>query len=476
MKTSSIYTLGLSLLLGLTSCDKFLDLTPKGQIVVEKTEDFYSLVSYPNRGYPINNFQYLVDDQWIKESNIIGVSKRIDVINFYFDDSESRVNYMTSSTLYNRTYTYINRWNMIITLIDESKGADSLKVLGKAEAKVYRAYDHFLLVNTFAKSYVKETANTDGGICIMDKYDLEAKPTKATVEEVYNFILKDLDEAIPDLQTTPIDVYHPSLAFALAFKAKVLLFKKEYALAEEAARQSLALNDFIFDMVTYTTQGGPTRVPMPAGANKEVMSYMYMTGRNELNFGYSYIISPELVQLFGKNDARYNLFFNSTNASFLDIGSGTAYWVTRFTDYFYPTVGMRSPETHLILAECLARQNSIGPAMDVINNLRRKRITLASEATLPTPATIKETMDIIIAERRKELLFGFNRFFDLKRYNTEPEYAKTIVRKFPLVRTTVPQQTYTLPPDSKLYIIPFAQDVLKLNTTLTVNSGETLPW
>ena len=83
-------------------------------------------------------------------------------------------------------------------------------------------------------------------------------------------------------------------------------------------------------------------------------------------------------------------------------------------------------------------------------------------------------MDLVITERRKELLFGFNRFFDLKRFNTEADYAKTVIRKFPIVNKTVPQQTYTLKPNSRLYIIPFAQDVMKKNPALTLNTDEVI--
>jgi hypothetical protein len=114
--------------------------------------------------------------------------------------------------------------------------------------------------------------------------------------------------------------------------------------------------------------------------------------------------------------------------------------------------------------------------MTLINDLRAKRISDAQEAHLETPANVKETMDIIISERRKELLFGFHRFWDLRRLNLEPEYAKTVVHKFPLVNTTVPQVEYKLPPNSYMYIIPFAQDVLKQNPKLTLNTNEKLPW
>ena len=70
----------------------------------------------------------------------------------------------------------------------------------------------FILINTFAKAYNPETAATDGGVAIIDKYDLEATPTKSTVAQVYDFIIKDIEEALPYLQEEPVNVYHPSKA------------------------------------------------------------------------------------------------------------------------------------------------------------------------------------------------------------------------------------------------------------------------
>ncbi|MBJ2125135.1 RagB/SusD family nutrient uptake outer membrane protein [Flavobacterium sp. IB48] len=458
-----------------SSCEEYTDVTPKGALVVETPEQFLELVSLPNRGYPINNFQYLSDDQWMREANVIGRTPNIDIINFTFDESVDRVSLMTGSSFYNQAYTYINRWNTIISLVDNSKGDESVKRLAKAEAKIYRAYDHFLLVNTYAKGYDPQTAATDGGICIMDKFDLEAQPAKATVAQVYNFIQKDIEDALPYLQEKPKDVYHPSLAFAYAFKAKVHLFKREIAEAESAAQKSLSYNNQIFDMVAYNTKGGPTALAVPAADNVEVLSYMYMTGYNEMNFAQSYIISPELRNLFGTNDARFNLFFNSTSTTNLDQGSNTAYWATQYTRFFYPTVGMKTTEVYLILAECYARENRLSESVDVLNTLRAKRI-LSGTINLEVPATRKETMELVINERRKELLLGFNRFFDLKRLNTESEYAKTVTRVFPIVNKTVPQKTYTLQPNSRLYIVPFPLSALTKNPKLTLNTDEKVPF
>ncbi|PXY43804.1 RagB/SusD family nutrient uptake outer membrane protein [Flavobacterium hydrophilum] len=463
------------IMLTAVSCEEYTDLTPKGALVVETAGQFHEMVSLPGRGYPITNFQYLVDDQWMKESNVIGVTPNINTINFTFDESVDRVSLMTGSSFYNQAYTYINRWNTIISLVDDSKGEASTKQLAKAEAKIYRAYDHFLLVNHYAKGYDPQTAASDGGICIMDKFDLEAQPSKSTVAQVYDFIQKDIEDALPYLQEKPLDVYHPSLAFAYAFKAKVHLFKREITKAKEAAEKSLSYNNKIFDMVAYNAQGGPNVVPVPAANNIEVLSYMYMNGYNEMNFGQLYIISPELRTLFGTNDARFNLFFNTTSTTNLDQGSNTAYWGTVYTKFFYPTVGMKTTEVYLMLAECYAREDKLTEAVDVLNTLRAKRI-LSGTVNLPVPATRKETMELVINERRKELLLGFNRFFDLKRLNTETEYAKTITRVFPIVNKTVPQKTYTLLPNSRLYIVPFPLTALMKNPKLTLNTDEKVPF
>jgi hypothetical protein len=457
------------------SCEEYTDLTPKGALVVETADQFHEMVSLPGRGYPINNFQYLSDDQWMKESNVIGITPNINTINFTFDESVDRVSLMTGSSFYNQAYTYINRWNTIISLVDDSKGDGDTKQLAKAEAKIYRAYDHFLLVNHYAKGYDPQTAATDGGICIMDKFDLEAQPAKSTVAQVYDFIQKDIEDALPYLQEKPLDVYHPSLAFAYAFKAKVHLFKREVAKAKEAAEKSLSYNNKIFDMVAYNAQGGPNVVPVPAANNIEVLSYQYMTGYNEMSFGQLYVISPELRTLFGTNDARFNLFFNTTSTTNLDQGSNTAYWGTVYTKFFYPTVGMKTTEVYLMLAECYAREDKFTEAVDILNTLRAKRI-LFSTVNLTVPTTRKETMELVINERRKELMFGFNRFFDLKRLNTETEYAKTITRVFPIVNKTVPQKTYTLLPNSRLYIVPFPLTALTKNPKLTLNTDEKVPF
>ena len=394
-----LYILPVLLILGFAACENYVDITPTGKKTVDSTETYYELVALPNRSYYPSSFALLSDNVWSKESNIIGKEYlSSDGINMTFNEDADRKE-LSDNNLYANCYQYILRSNIVISLVDHSTGDKDVKELAKAEAKIMRAWDHFILVNTFAKAYNPETAATDGGIAIVSEYDLEATPTKATVAQVYDFIIKDIEDALPYLQEEPVD-----------------------------------------------------------------------------NPAYTYgMISPELVQLFGDNDERLNLFFKTTGnlEYYFDEGSGAALWNTALTysKFQYMAVGMRTAEVYLILAEANARLNDLSGAVKVLNLLREKRIK-GSEAVLPEPATQREMMQEIINERRKELLFGFSRFWDLKRFNTEADYEKTITRTFPLVTTTVEQKIYTLKPDSRLYIIPFPVAAREKNPNLTLNTNE----
>lgn len=471
-----LYILPVLLILGLAACENYVDITPTGKKTVDSTDTYYELVALPNRCYQPASFALLSDNVWSKESNIIGKEYLSwDGINMTFNEEAVRKD-LSDNNLYANCYTYILRSNIVISLVDHSTGDKDTKELAKAEAKIMRAWDHFILVNTFAKSYNPETAATDGGVAIIREYDLEATPTKATVAEVYDFIIKDIEEALPYLKEEPVNVYHPSKAFGYALAARVYLFHRDWKKAEEAAEESLKRNNTLIDYIALEAEGGPTMVTTYGrGGNPEILNYAHMGGVTEY-MSYTYgMISPELVQLFGTNDERMNLFFKTTGnlEYYFDEGSGAALWNTSLTyaKFQYMAVGMRTAEVYLILAEAKARQNDLSGAVEVLNQLREKRIK-GTEAVLPEPATQREMMQEIINERRKELLFGFSRFWDLKRFNTEADYAKKITRVFPLVSTNVEQKTYTLKPDSRLYVIPFPLAAREKNPNLTLNTNE----
>lgn len=478
-----IYSLFVLLTMTTVGCDNYIDITPKGAVTVDSAQQYYELISTPMRAYYPSSFILLSDDQWVKESEILGYeSISADGINFTFNEKADRT-ILPDNNLYENIYSFILRSNLVIDNVDKGQGSQELKTLAKAEARTFRAFDHFLAVNTFAKAYNPETAASDGGVCIMDHYDLEATPVKSTVAEVYNFIINELEQAVPLLEEKPVNIYHPNRAFGYALLAKVYLFHRDWAKAQEAAEQSLKLNSQLADYNLINDAGGTARYKNFAkDGNPEVLSYHWMAGwgSGEQVCLYHYgMISPELKSLFEANDLRYSLFLRDTGTSitsWFDSGSGAAIWtpaITNLDRFTYMSVGLRTAEVYLIMAEALARQNNLTEAANYVSQLRDKRIK-GGNGHVDAPATQVEMVKMIIDERRKELLFGFNRFFDLKRLNIEPEYQKTITRVFPVqnISEAHPQQTYTLKPDSRLYIIPFPHSARDKNPNLTLNTDE----
>ena len=478
-----IYSLFVLLTMTTVGCDNYIDITPKGAVTVDSAQQYYELIATPMRAYYPSSFILLSDDQWVKESEILGYeSISADGINFTFNEKADRT-ILPDNNLYENIYSFILRSNLVIDNVDKGQGSQELKTLAKAEARTFRAFDHFLAVNTFAKAYNPETAASDGGVCIMDRYDLEATPVKSTVAEVYNFIINELEQAVPLLEEKPVNIYHPNRAFGYALLAKVYLFHRDWAKAQEAAEQSLKLNSQLADYNLINDAGGTARYKNFAkDGNPEVLSYHWMAGwgSGEQVCLYHYgMISPELKSLFEANDLRYSLFLRDTGTSitsWFDSGSGAAIWtpaITNLDRFTYMSVGLRTAEVYLIMAEALARQNNLTEAAKYVSQLRDKRIK-GGNGHVDAPATQVEMVKMIIDERRKELLFGFNRFFDLKRLNIEPEYQKTITRVFPVLNISEahPQQTYTLKPDSRLYIIPFPHSARDKNPNLTLNTDE----
>ena len=466
-----------------TSCDSYIDITPKGSITVDSTAQYYELIVNPLRSYYPSSYILLSDNQWAKESDILGYeSQTMDGINFTFNEKADRTIFADNG-LYENMYALIMRSNLIIDNIDATTGDESLKRLAKAEARTFRAWDHFLAVNTFAKAYDPATAATDGGVCMMEHYDLEATPTKSTVAQVYDFIIKDLEESVDLLQEKPVNIYHPNKAFGYALLAKVYLFHRDWEKAKSAAEASLRLNSALADYNLINDAGGTAFYKNYAKENNpEVLSYHWLSGwgSGEQVALYHYgMISPELKQLFESNDLRYKLFLRDKGTSitlWFDSGSGAAIWtpaITNLDRFTYMMVGLRTAEVYLMLAEANARLNQLSQATDYVNQLRAKRLS-GTKTSIEVPSTQKEMMDQIILERRKEMLFGFNRFFDLKRFNLEPEYAKTITRQFPVVNISenYPQKTYTLQPNSRMYIIPFPRSARDKNPNLTLNTDE----
>ena len=96
-----------------------------------------------------------------------------------------------------------------------------------------------------------------------------------------------------------------------------------------------------------------------------------------------------------------------------------------------------------------------------LNDLRRKRI----DAKVYADITEKDPdllMQLILEERRRELLLKGLRWFDLKRLNKETRWQKTLTH-------VLSDGTYTLEPNSDRYVLRLPYKVIQANSLIEQN-------
>ena len=74
----------------------------------------------------------------------------------------------------------------------------------------------------------------------------------------------------------------------------------------------------------------------------------------------------------------------------------------------------------------------------------------------------EKLLNLILDERRRECICEGTRWFDLKRLNKDPRFAKTITH-------TLYGETYTLEPDDNHYVLPIPLIVTNQNPLIEQN-------
>lgn len=139
-----------------------------------------------------------------------------DVLNKPTEFSTDMTNLMLQIYLYNK----------IINEVDDSEdGTDQQKQALKGEALAGKAWCNFMLINYYGKPYNAATAATDLGFPIITAADVTAtKFTRATIQDVYDFILKDLITAVPILNVATVSRTRMCRSAAETLLGKVYIF------------------------------------------------------------------------------------------------------------------------------------------------------------------------------------------------------------------------------------------------------------
>jgi tetratricopeptide (TPR) repeat protein len=296
------------------------------------------------------------------------------------------------------------------------------------------------IANAWAPAYNEATSGTDMGIPLRLSADFNERSVRASVRDSYLQAIADLRQSASLLPIQPLQVVRGSRPAAFAFLSRVYLSMRQYDAAGRYADSCLQLNNKLVD---YNTLNPGDAYPIPR-FNEETLVYSYN--------GPTLITTPVgkvdslLYQSYDNADLRKTVCFK-------DNGAGRFGFKGSYSNSQGFFAGVATDEVYLNRAECYARSGNVPAALADLNTLLQKRYKTGQ--FIPVTATSSAAaLAKILIERRKELLFRFIRWMDLKRFNLEGANI-TLTR---VVHGTV----YTLSPNDLRYALPIPEDIIAL--------------
>jgi starch-binding outer membrane protein, SusD/RagB family len=441
-KMRIIYILTATVVLGTVSCKKsYLDTAPTDQ-VTEQT----ILNTTANAQIALNGIHRIIWRQYFQQSQAGQGSMMINIDNLGEDLLN---NVAASGAFYNAMYRWdahrnadnidlyfgyyfyyrlISNANLLINSIDKAAGPEAEKKAIKGEALCYRAWSHFMLVQLFGKRYdAGAKPNNQPGVPLMLENSAEGLP-RASVEDIYTQINKDLDDAISNLAGyNRLYKSHFNVNVAKGIKARVALTQQSWALAATLAAEARAGYP-LMDNTAYLSGFNDAANPewmwgsiIPNDQGTFFYSFFaFMAGNYSANATRTNprSINSNLYNAITATDVRKQLW---APAGITPPANGTKYPYTsikfKVKDINFSVgdvVYMRSSEMYLIEAEAKARLNQDAAAAAVLFTLANKRDPNYVLSTNTGTALINE----IMTQRRMELWGEGFRFTDLKRTNS----------------------------------------------------------
>lgn len=441
----------------LMSCNKFLDITPKGVAVPTKAYEYEQLLNYAQNSKALDFYpEFLTDNLWLPDTgNAAFADKKLSEKNLYTFQSEV-FDVGEYDNIWLQSYSRILYCNTVDKNIMDSEGDLAYKQRVRADALVLRAFNYLGLVNAYGKAYDKNTASTDPGVPLQLTDAIDNNPSvRASVQDIYDQIQKDLDESEKYLPETNYFPFRGSKAWASAIRARMYLCMENYKQAAYWAKETLKRNNELLDMTTVKVvepNRGMGRTDMPEEEDKpENINISFVPASAGLS-GAAYP-SEELLNLYTADDSRFQLWYTK-------IYSSKVFDRPIYGPGYYVNVSSTVQEMLLIAAEGAARDGNKEEAMKYYNDLREKRI---HNYTRETAKDAEDALRKVLDERRRELAFnGLHRLVDLKRLNKDSRFRKTIVH-------TVKGVDYVLEPESPKYVLPIPPMVTSMNPDMVLN-------
>lgn len=416
------------------SCKKFLDEKPEQGLHVPSTiEDFQALLdNYIQMNGPSGNslIELLSDNYYVTYTD------------WQNSNLQEKAGYIWDSNmqdLANWSAPYAGRIyysNIILDNINRVPITEQSKAIEGA-ALFFRAFSFYNIAELYCKPYTT-TSSEDPGIVLRQTAAVEAKVNRASVKDTYMKILADLKRAADILPENSITNTRPNRIAAYALIARIYLSMREYDNALMYTDMALAKRNELLDFNNLTFF--PQFI-----ANREILFFTVlqestMTGQIIAK------IDSNIYNSFHSDDLRKTLYFtaNAGNNSYSFKGS----YYTRFGGGGVFT-GLAVDELYLIRAECLARKGDFVSAMKSLNALLLKRWR-SGKFIEKVASNGEEAKEIVLEERRKELIFRGTRWSDLRRLNLEGNNIT--------LKRVLNGIVHTLPPNDQRWVMLIPDD------------------
>jgi hypothetical protein len=423
---------------------------------------------YAGRYY---NYQDIRGEEFINET-ANGVTN-LQTWNYTLNSNTGEVN-----NLWNAAYAAINRINVVLAGVENSPISDVLKNQYRGEARFLRALTYHSLITIYASPFTDGNGNKPGVVIYTEPQTSqgESKKERATVAEVYNLIIEDLNFAEANLPATQgsaaLNVTRAHKNAAIALKTRIYLHMGRYAdVITEGNKIVSATAPFkAATGVQHELNADVTAVFRSGGQTTEnVLSFPFTSldlpgTQNSLNSYYSPGTSSACTSCSGTGEYSLNTSGNgivantgwtATDARRVNFvqAIGTKTWLRKWTANTDYVPVIRYAEVLLNLSEALARTTALDARAIALLNAVRKR---SDPATTLTPTTGAELIDAILLERRIELLGEGFRARDLMRLRL-PFPAKGSIGAVGITETQ--------------YIWPIPSGELNVNTIIDQNPG-----
>lgn len=382
-------------------------------------------------------------------------------------ETPANANDMYTRYPYRFYYKVIANANQIIVNADAASGNFEIKEQVLGEAHAFRGYAYYMLVQMYAKRYVKGEDNSQMGVPLRIDAGFDPIP-RNTVEETYRLINDDLTLALSLLQgKNRSNKSHFNENVVSGLLARVALTQGRWS-----------------DAATYAHNA---RQGYPLMSNAE-----YLEGFNDYNnkewlWGYHYtldqrdnfanwmsnmsrnfnatairnvpkVINSALFDMFPSTDVRTQVIRPDGQHPELKLASNYSlypYTSQKFltTDWdnsmsLGDAVMMRSAEMYLIEAEALARDGQEGLSKQIFDEFMENR----DPAYTGAATTGNDYIEDIMNSRRIELWGEGQRFLDLKRLNlpldrTGANHNETVTNGVMQVDPSDKRWQYLIPQD-----------------------------